>query len=74
MDKEDLNVLAYRFEGDKFCRAQRFPAYSEALGNRFVARVLPDNAANKDVAPLRARCCIACLSKRPTYVVAMLRS
>jgi dienelactone hydrolase len=55
MDKEDLNVLAYRFEGDKFCRAQRFAAYSEALGNRFVARVLPDNAANKDVAPFYAQ-------------------
>jgi dienelactone hydrolase len=54
LDKEDLNVLGYRFEGDKFCRAERFAAYSEALGARFVARVLPDAAANKDLAPFFA--------------------
>jgi dienelactone hydrolase len=51
LDRENLTVLAYRFEGDKFCRAQRFAAYSEALGERFVAKVLPDSAANKEVAP-----------------------
>lgn len=53
--REDLTVLAYRFEGDKFCRAQRFAAYAEALGGRFVARVLPDQAANPDVPPFFAR-------------------
>ncbi|NMO18760.1 dienelactone hydrolase [Pyxidicoccus fallax] len=42
---EDLTVLAYRFEGDAFCRAERFAAYQRALGDRFVARVLPDSAA-----------------------------
>ena len=46
MQREDLTVMAYRFEGDRFCRAQRFAAYAEALGDRFVARVLPDSAAN----------------------------
>ena len=46
MDAEDLTVLAYRFEGDSFCRAQRFAAYQAALGDRFIARVLPDSAAN----------------------------
>ena len=46
LDKDDLDVLAYRFEGDKFCQAQRFAAYSQALGPRFKARVLPDSAAN----------------------------
>lgn len=51
LDKEKLKVLAYRFEGDKFCRAQRFAAYAEALGDRFVGRVLPDSAANPDVPP-----------------------
>jgi dienelactone hydrolase len=45
---EDLTVLAYRFEGDRFCTAQRFAAYAAALGDRFVARVLPDGAANRD--------------------------
>jgi dienelactone hydrolase len=49
LDREKLDVLAYRFEGDKFCRAQRFAAYAQALGDRFVARVLPDSAANTDV-------------------------
>lgn len=33
---DDLTVLAYRFENDKFCRAGRFAAYREALGDRFV--------------------------------------
>lgn len=49
--REDLTVMAYRFKGDRFCTAQRFAAYSEALGDRFVERVLPDSAANSDVAP-----------------------
>jgi len=48
MEREDLTVLAYRFEGDPFCRAERFAAYQEALGDRFVARVLPDSAANPE--------------------------
>jgi dienelactone hydrolase len=55
LDKENLTVLAYRFEGDTFCRAQRFAAYAEALGERFVGRVLPDSAANPDVPPFFAR-------------------
>lgn len=48
LDREDLTVLAYRFEGDRFCKAQRFAAYAQALGDRFVARVLPDSAANRE--------------------------
>jgi dienelactone hydrolase len=55
LDREDLTVLAYRFEGDQICRAERFAAYAQALGDRFIARVLPDAAANKDVAPFFAR-------------------
>ena len=47
LEQEDLSVLAYRFEGDKYCRAERFAAYSSALGDRFVARILPDAAASK---------------------------
>ncbi len=46
MVAEDLTVLAYRFAGDQFCKAQRFAAYEQALGDRFCARVLPDSAAN----------------------------
>ncbi|MEJ6011122.1 dienelactone hydrolase family protein [Novosphingobium aquae] len=52
MEAEDLTVLAYRFDGDSFCRAERFAAYSEALGDRFIGKVLPDSAANRD-APLK---------------------
>lgn len=52
MEAEDLTVLAYRFDGDSFCRAERFAAYSEALGDRFIGKVLPDSAANPD-APLK---------------------
>ena len=51
LERDDLTVLAYRFEGDRFCTAQRFAAYSEALGRRFVGRVLPDSAANRDLPP-----------------------
>ncbi len=52
LDREDLTVLAYRFEGDSFCRAARFAAYQQALGARFQPRVLPDSAANPD-APMK---------------------
>jgi hypothetical protein len=48
-------VMAYRFEGDEFCMAQRFAAYAEALGERFIGRVLPDSAANTDTAPFFSR-------------------
>jgi dienelactone hydrolase len=55
LERENLNVLAYRFDGDRFCTAQRFAAYAEALGDRFVARVLPDSAANPDTPPFFAK-------------------
>jgi dienelactone hydrolase len=48
MIADDLTVRAYRFEGDKFCKAERFAAYANALGDRFVERVLPDSCANPD--------------------------
>jgi hypothetical protein len=47
--------MAYRFAGDQICRAERFAAYAAALGNRFIARELPDSAANRDVAPFFAQ-------------------
>jgi len=55
LDREDLTVLGYRFTGDRICRAERFAAYANALGDRFRARVLPDEAANTDVAPFFAK-------------------
>ncbi|WOB05916.1 dienelactone hydrolase family protein [Piscinibacter gummiphilus] len=51
LDRDDLSVLAYRFDGDPYCRAERFAAYKAALGPRFVARALPDSAANPDTPP-----------------------
>lgn len=55
LDRDGLTVLAYRFEGDRFCTAQRFAAYAKALGDPFVGRVLPDNAANADTPPFFSR-------------------
>jgi dienelactone hydrolase len=51
LERDELTVMAYRFKGDRFCRAQRFAAYSQALGERFIGRVLPDSAANPDTPP-----------------------
>ncbi len=48
LEREDLTVMAYRFAGDKYCKAERFAAYSAALGERFIPHVLPDSAANRD--------------------------
>lgn len=55
LEREDLTVLAYRFEGDRYCMAQRFDTYKQRLGERFIARVLPDSAANKDLSPFFAK-------------------
>lgn len=52
LECEDLTVLAYRFEGDRFCRAERFAAFEAALGPRFLGRVLPDASA-KQGTPMR---------------------
>jgi dienelactone hydrolase len=46
LERDDLTVRAYRFAGDRFCRAERFAAYQAALGDRFEPTVLPDDAAN----------------------------
>ncbi|CAM4535126.1 dienelactone hydrolase family protein [Myxococcus xanthus] len=54
LERDDLTVLAYRFEGDRFCTAQRFQAYTAALGKRFVPRVLPTSAANPTPPPFFA--------------------
>lgn len=55
LQRDDLTVLAYRFDGDRFCTAQRFAAYTEKLGDRFVPRVLPSSAANPDPPPFFAK-------------------
>ena len=51
LEHEGRQVLAYRFAGDAFCRAERFAAYREALGGQFQGKVLPDEAANREVTP-----------------------
>jgi len=45
LDADDLTVLAFRFEGDPYCQAARFDTLASELGDRFVARVIPDSAA-----------------------------
>lgn len=54
LEREELTVLAYRFDDDRFCTAQRFAAYTAALGPRFVPRVLPAAAANPSPPPFFA--------------------
>jgi dienelactone hydrolase len=51
LDTEDLTVLGLRFDGDLICRRERFDAYSQALGDRFVARTLPSEAAATEQIP-----------------------
>lgn len=46
LEREDLTVRAYRFDGDRHCTAERFHAYRVALGPRFEGRVLPDASAH----------------------------
>jgi dienelactone hydrolase len=48
---EQLTVLAYRFEGDRWCTGQRFAAYRRLLGDAFDGRVLPAEVANADPPP-----------------------
>ncbi|MBB5204933.1 dienelactone hydrolase [Inhella inkyongensis] len=47
LEREHLTVRAYRFAGDRHCRAERFAAYAQALGPRFEPTVLPDSAARR---------------------------
>ena len=43
---DGLTVRAYRFEGDKLCKAERFATLRGALGSAFIGKEIPDNAAN----------------------------
>lgn len=44
--RENLSVLALRFDGDPSCKAARFAALESVLGDRLETRVLPDEAKN----------------------------
>ena len=45
LEAQDLTVLGYCFEGDSFCQKERFEDYQEALGDRFIGRILPADSA-----------------------------
>ena len=47
LNREDLTVLGYCFEGDSFCPVQRFRDYEAALGDRFKGTILPAESARK---------------------------
>lgn len=49
--RDDLTVLAYRFDNDRWCTGQRFAAYRALLGDAFDGRVLPGSSANTDPPP-----------------------
>ncbi len=55
LERDDLTVMAYRFEGDRHCRAERFAAYQRALGPRFIGHVLADSAAHPEPPPFFSR-------------------
>jgi hypothetical protein len=46
VEREGLFVRGYRFDGDKFCRAERFETLRRELGKGFLGTTLPDSAAN----------------------------
>ena len=48
LEDENLTVLGYCFEGDPFCRKERFDDYQSALGDRFEGTVLPADSAKPD--------------------------
>ncbi len=49
--RDGLKVLAYRFDGDRWCTGRRFAAYRALLGDAFDGRVLPGGSANTDPPP-----------------------
>lgn len=49
--RDGLEVLSYRFEGDRWCTGQRFAAYRKLLGDAFDGRTLPADVANPDPPP-----------------------
>lgn len=55
LQRDNLVVKAYRFEGDPFCQASRFDTYAKRFGQQFEGTVLPDTAANPDTSPFFAK-------------------
>jgi len=54
MERDDLTARIYRFEGDRFCPAERIAAYFERFGDRIEDHVLSDSVANPEPAPFFA--------------------
>ena len=52
---EGLEVHAYRFDGDRICRAERFETLRKALGAGFKAHVLADESANPEGTMAKAK-------------------
>jgi dienelactone hydrolase len=48
LQRDNLTVRGYRFEGDTLCTAARFETLERALGKRFEGEALPDSAAKAD--------------------------
>lgn len=46
LEREDLSIRGYRFEGDRLCPGARFKALEQAFGARFEGRSLPRDSAN----------------------------
>ena len=51
LERENLTVRGYRFDGDRHCTAERFEAYARVLGERFEATVIPSSAAHPKPPP-----------------------
>jgi dienelactone hydrolase len=49
--RDRLEVLGFRFEGDRWCTGQRFAAYRALLGEAFDGRVLSPEGANPNPPP-----------------------
>lgn len=51
LERDDIDVLGYRFDTDRWCTEARFAAYRALLGSRFDGRVLPGGVAHPDPPP-----------------------
>lgn len=47
LDRDDLSVMGLRFDGDPYCRAERFDTCTRCLRDRFTPTVLPDGTAGE---------------------------
>lgn len=50
-ERDDLQALGLRFDEDRWCTGQRFAAYQNLLGDRFLSLVVPASAANPEPSP-----------------------